>query len=114
MCKDRIYSAPETQKFCKRAQPCCDITEILQKISTLTFSFFFEKNDTFKFFNCPADNYSFKESICALHSIPSVKEEEKEHEHVPTFYDFLVPCVKLLNIMFQQMITFSMFPAEST
>ena len=33
-----------------------------------------------KFFNCSANNYSFEE-FRALHSIPSVKEEEKEHMH---------------------------------
>ena len=29
-----------------------------------------------KCFSCSKDDHSFEESICALHSIPSVKEEE--------------------------------------
>ena len=34
-----------------------------------------------KCFQRSTNNYSFEESIRALHSIPSVKEEEKEHMH---------------------------------
>ena len=75
-CKVKIYSAPKTRGFVKgprldlTSQPCC------KRIRTLTFSFF-AKNDTLKCFNCSTDNYSFEESICALHSILSVNEEEK-------------------------------------
>ena len=38
-------------------------------------------NNTLKCFNCSTNSYSFEESIRALHSTPSVKEEEKEHMH---------------------------------
>ena len=40
-----------------------------------------EKNYTLKCFNCSTNSYSFEESIRALHTTPSVKEEEKEHMH---------------------------------
>ena len=40
-----------------------------------------EKNYPLKCFNCSTNSYSFEESIRALHSTPSVKEEEKEHMH---------------------------------
>ena len=43
--------------------------------------FSIEKNHTLECFNCSANSYSFEESIRALHSAPSVKEEEKEHMH---------------------------------
>ena len=46
----------------------------------------FEKNYTLKCFNCSLEeincsfnNHSFEGTICALHSIPSAKEGEKEH-----------------------------------
>ena len=40
-------------------------------------AFSFERNNTMQCFNCSANNYSFEESICALHSIPSVKKKMK-------------------------------------
>ena len=76
-CKVKIYSAPETRGFVKGPSPDLISQAYCKRIRTLTLSFSFEKNYTLKCFNCAADNYSFEESICALHSIPSVKEEEK-------------------------------------
>ena len=49
------------------------------KLCPLAFSF--EKNYTLKCCSCFTNNYSFEESIRALHSTPSVEEEEKEHMH---------------------------------
>ena len=49
------------------------------RLSPLAFSI--EKNYTVKCFFCSTNIYSFEESIHALHSTPSVKEEEKEHMH---------------------------------
>ena len=40
-----------------------------------------EDNYTLKCFNCSTNSYSFEESIRALDSTPSLKEEEKEHMH---------------------------------
>ena len=81
-CKVIIYSAPKTRGFVKGpshdlpSQACCT------GISTLTFSFLhIEKNYTLKCLNYSTNCYSFEESIRALHSTPSVKEEEKEHIH---------------------------------
>ena len=76
-CEAKIDSAAKTRGFVKGPGPDlishthCKITR------TLTFSFSFEKDYTLKYFNCSTDNYSFAESICTLHSIPSAKEEEK-------------------------------------
>ena len=42
----------------------------------------FLKNCTLKCFSFSTNNYSFKGSILALHSIPIVKEEAKEHMHL--------------------------------
>ena len=76
-CKIKIYSAPKTRGFVKGPSPDLISQAYCKRIRTLTFSFSFEKNYTLKCFNCSTDNYSFEESICALHSIPSVKKEEK-------------------------------------
>ena len=57
------------------SQACCKI------ISTLPLSFSLEKHYTLECFNCSTETNSYEESICTLHSIPSVKEEEKEHMH---------------------------------
>ena len=58
-----------------------DGTERLRSRVNGVLAFSIEKNYTLKCFNCSTNSYSFEESIRALHSTPSVKEEEKEHMH---------------------------------
>ena len=61
--------------------PPCLSQAYCNRISTLTFSFSFEKNYILKCFNSSTNNYSFEESILALRSILCVKEEEREHKN---------------------------------
>ena len=80
-CKVKIYSAPETRGFVKGPSPDLISQAYCKRIRTLTLSFSFEKNFTLKCLNCSTNSYCFEESIRALHSTQSVKEEEKEHMH---------------------------------
>ena len=77
----KFWKALETRGFVKGPSHGLVSLTYCERISTLTFSFSFEKNDTLKCFSCSANNYSFEELICTLHSVPSVKEEEKELMH---------------------------------
>ena len=74
-CKVKIYSAPETRGFVKGP------SHVAQEFRLLPLAFSIEKNYTLKCFNCSTNSYSFEESIRALHSTPSVKEEEKGCMH---------------------------------
>ena len=73
------------QGFCKRAKPWFDIAGILwMNFRLWPLVFTFEKNYTFKCFNCSWNDFSFEESVLALHSIRSVisiKEDKKERMH---------------------------------
>ena len=59
----------------------CYHRHVAQEFRLWPLAFFIEKNYTLKCFNCSTNSCSFEESIRALHSTPSVKEEEKEHMH---------------------------------
>ena len=54
---------------------------VAEEFQFLPSAFSLEKKYALKYSSCFASNYSFEESTCALHSIPSVEEEEKEHMH---------------------------------
>ena len=59
----------------------CYHRHVAQEFRLSPLASYIEKNYTLKCFNCSTNSYSFEESIRALHSTPSVKEEEKEHMH---------------------------------